>query len=123
MELGEARSTRIAYHQGKIEFMTPLWEHENRNWQIGRLIILLIEELNLEYELGGSVTLKRPERAAGKELDLCYYIQNAALVRGNTELDLTSLPPPDLAVEVDITNSSLNQLDLYADIGVPEVWR
>ena len=69
MELGEARYTRIAYHQGKIEFMTPLWEHENRNWQIGRLIILLIEELDLEYELGGSVTLKRPERAAGKELD------------------------------------------------------
>lgn len=28
-----------------------------------------------------------------------------------------------MAVEIDITSSSLNQLALYADLGVPEVWR
>ena len=31
-------------------------------------------------------------------------------------------PPPDLAIEVDISSSSLDQLSIYADLGVPEVW-
>ena len=122
-EMGEHRSTRLAYHKGKLELMTPLWEHENRNRVIDRLISTLIEELNLEYSPGGSFTLKRPERAAGKEPDSCYYIQNEAWVRGKKEVDLTQVPPPDLAVEIDITSSSLNQLSIYADLGVPEVWR
>ena len=38
------------------------------------------------------------------------------------ELDLSVNPPPDLAIEIDITSSSLDQLAIYADMGVPEVW-
>lgn len=122
-EMGEQRSTRLAYHKGILELMTPLWEHENRNRLIERLVIALLEELNLEYSPGGSVTLKRSEKAAGKEPDSCYYIQNEAKVRGKKDIDLTEVPPPDLAVEIDITSSSLNQLGIYSDLGVPEVWR
>ena len=122
-ELGENRSTRLAYHKGKLELMTPLWEHENSNRLIDRLIITLIEELNLEYNLGGSMRVKRQDMAAGKEHDSCYYIQNEARVRGKTELDFTVDPPPDLALEIDITSSSINQLEIYADLGIPEVWR
>jgi Uma2 family endonuclease len=48
-ELGNQRSARIAYHQGQLEIMVPLPEHENRNRLIDRLIVTLIEELNLEY--------------------------------------------------------------------------
>ena len=32
-------------------------------------------------------------------------------------------PPPDLAIEVEITNSILNKLEIYARLGVPELWR
>jgi Uma2 family endonuclease len=32
-------------------------------------------------------------------------------------------PPPDLVLEIDITNTSLNKLPIYANLGVPEVWR
>lgn len=69
------------------------------------------------------MTLKRQDMSVGKEPDSCYYIQNEARVRGKTTIDLTQDPPPDLAIEIDITNSSLNQLALYADLGVPEIWR
>ncbi len=123
LEMGEQRSTRLAYYKGNLELMTPLWEHENRNRLIERLISTLVEELNLEFNPGGSVTLKRRDRSVGKEPDSCYYIQNEARVRGKTEIDLTQDPPPDLAIEIDITSSSLNQLALYADLGVPEIWR
>lgn len=122
-EMGEHRSTRLAYYKGKLELMTPLWEHENPNRKIEAMVIALVDELNLNIEMGGSFTLKREERAAGKEPDSCYYIQNEARVRGKKEIDLTQDPPPDLALEIDITSSSLNQLALYASLGVPEVWR
>lgn len=123
LEMGDQRSTRLAYYKGNLELMTPLWEHENRNRLIERLISTLVEELNLEFNPGGSVTLKRSDMSVGKEPDSCYYIQNEARVRDKTEIDLTQDPPPDLAIEIDITNSSLNQLALYADLGVPEIWR
>ncbi|NJM62897.1 MAG: Uma2 family endonuclease [Oscillatoriales cyanobacterium RU_3_3] len=122
-ELGNQRSSRIAYHQNKLEIMVPLPEHENRNRQIDRLIVALIEELNLEYNPFGSMTIKKRQKSAGKEPDSCYYIQNEAKVRGKIELDFDRDPPPDLALEIDITSSSLNQFDLYADLGVPEIWR
>jgi Uma2 family endonuclease len=32
-------------------------------------------------------------------------------------------PPPDLAIEIDVTSSSLNRLGIYAALGIPEVWR
>ncbi|TAE57613.1 MAG: hypothetical protein EAZ25_08605 [Oscillatoriales cyanobacterium] len=35
-ELGNQRSARIAYHQGQLEIMVPLPEHENRNRPIDR---------------------------------------------------------------------------------------
>lgn len=123
VEMGEQRSTRLAYYKGKLELMTPLWEHENPNRKIEAMVIALVDELNLNIEMGGSVTLKRLERLAGKEPDSCYYIQNEAQVRGKKNIDLTQDPPPDLAIEIDITSSSLNQLAIYADLGVPEVWR
>jgi Uma2 family endonuclease len=42
---------------------------------------------------------------------------------GRRRLDLSRDPPPDLAIEVDVTNSSLDRMSIYATLGVPEVWR
>ncbi|MCX7593253.1 MAG: Uma2 family endonuclease [Fischerella sp.] len=69
------------------------------------------------------MTIKRPDMRVSKEPDSCYYIQSEARVRGKKKLDFTQDPPPDLAIEIDITNSYLNQLEIYADLGVPKVWR
>jgi Uma2 family endonuclease len=35
---------------------------------------------------------------------------------------LANDPAPDLVLEIDVTNSSLNRLQIYADLGVAEVW-
>ncbi|MEM7769647.1 MAG: Uma2 family endonuclease [Cyanobacteria bacterium P01_E01_bin.6] len=43
-------------------------------------------------------------------------------MRRKSEIDLTTDPPPDLAIEVDNTSSSMNRMDIYAALGVPEVW-
>ncbi|MEM9216576.1 MAG: Uma2 family endonuclease [Cyanobacteria bacterium P01_F01_bin.150] len=71
----------------------------------------------------GSTTWRRQELAKGLEADKCYYIQNEAVIRGRDEIDLAIDPPPDLAIEINNTRSSLNRLDIYARLGIPEVWR
>ena len=42
---------------------------------------------------------------------------------GKRHIDLTFDPPPDIAVEIDLTNESASTLPLYADLNVPELWR
>jgi Uma2 family endonuclease len=71
----------------------------------------------------GSRTCAREDLAKGLEPDQCYYIQHEAEVRSVAQINLADYPPPDLAVEIDITSSSLNRLSIYAALGVPEVWR
>ena len=115
-------SSRISYIQETLEFMSPLWLHESTNRRIEAMILALTEELNMPLEMAGSLTLKRADMVVGKEPDSCYYIQNAAQVRGKINIDLSIDPPPDLAIEIDISRSFLNQLEIYAKLGVGEVW-
>ena len=48
---------------------------------------------------------------------------NEPLVRGRADLDIELDPPPDIAVEVEISTSALDRLGIYAALGVSEVWR
>ena len=69
------------------------------------------------------MTFRREDLGRGFEPDSCFYVQNEENVSGKAHIDLASDPPPDLVVEVDITSPSLDKLPIYAQIGVPEVWR
>jgi len=51
-----------------------------------------------------------------------YTLRNIAAVQGKRRLDMAEDPAPDLVVEIDITSSSQNRLQVYADLGVAEVW-
>jgi len=114
---------RLTYDRGALEIRMPLDPHETYKKLLGRLIEAATEELDLEIRSLGSRTCDREDLAKGLEPDQCYYIQHEAQVRGIAQIDLTQFPPPDLAVEVDITSSSLNRLAIYADLQVPEIWR
>jgi len=122
-ETGEDRGSRFAYDCGTLEIMTPLFEHENPKIQFDRFIFALAEELEIKIKSAGSTTLKRRAVNRGIEPDNCYYVQNESVVRDRQELDLETAPPPDLAIEIDITNSSVNKFAIYSALGVPELWR
>jgi Uma2 family endonuclease len=122
-ETGSDRSSRFAYDCGTLEIMTPLFEHENPKIQFDRFIIAIAEELEIEIKSAGSTTLKRRLAKRGIEPDNCYYIQNEPAVRGRLELNLETDPPPDLALEIDITSSSVNKFGIYSALGVSELWR
>ncbi|MBW4489768.1 MAG: Uma2 family endonuclease [Trichocoleus desertorum ATA4-8-CV12] len=118
-ELPEKRSTRIAYYQGTLEIMSPLASHERPHRIIGYIVTAILDAQERDWDDFGSTTLKRPQ-IAGVEPDTCFYIQNAAQVRGCTDMDISTYPPPDLAIESDVTSKTT--LDAYTALRVPEVW-
>ncbi len=114
---------RLTYDRGELEIMSPSPEHEALNRSIALLVEFVAAEMGIDvYELG-STTFKREDLERGFEPDSCFYIENEERVRGKDRIDLTVDPPPDLVIEIDITSPSFSKLPIYAQIGVPEVWR
>jgi len=122
-DLLDERHVRVTFDRGELEFMTLSPEHERAKKLLARLLEALTEELDIDIASYGSMTCRREDLERGLEPDECYWIANEALFRARDEVDLTSDPPPDLALEVEISRSALDRLGLYAALGVPEVWR
>ena len=120
-EMGEKRAARISYSDGWLEIMVPLPEHEKDKELIGDLVKLLLDKLEIDFEPFGSTTLKNERMRQAVEPDTSFYIQNQAAVIGKNRIDLNIDPPPDLAIEIDIT--SRTRFDNYEILGVPEFWR
>jgi Uma2 family endonuclease len=121
-DMGDHRSSRLAYDRGVLEITMPSDLHEFIKHLLERMVVALTEELNLKVRGVGSVTLDREDLAQGVEPDSGFYIQNASRIRGR-KLDLINNPAPDLVVEVDITSSSTRRLEIYKALQVPEVWQ
>ncbi|BAY26148.1 hypothetical protein NIES2100_59590 [Calothrix sp. NIES-2100] len=121
-ELSASRRLRLTYNRGTLEIMVPSPEHESYKKILGRFVETLAEELEIRIEPLGSTTFKRPE-ISGAEPDECFYIGNINVIKGKKRINLPQDPPPDLVVEIDITSSSTNRFEVYADMGVPEIWR
>jgi Uma2 family endonuclease len=119
-ELGEKRSSRIAYANGILEIMAPLPEHERSKVILADLVKILLKFKKLAWEPLGSTTFKRQSMAAGVEPDDCFYIQNYQAVIGKDRIDLSVDPPPDLSLETDVTSKTTT--DAYKALGVPELW-
>lgn len=115
--------TRFTYDRGKLEIMSPSEEHERCKRLIGRMIETMTEELGIPIRSVSATTWKNALREQGVEADECYYVANEPRVRGRREVDLSVDPPPDLAIEVEITSSWIDKMPIYAGLGVPEVWR
>jgi Uma2 family endonuclease len=117
------RGVRLTYDRGELELMTLSHAHESFGHFLGRLIEAMTEELGLTVKGGGSTTFRRRRAQRGLEPDACYWVANEPRVRGKSVIDLRTDPPPDLAVEIEISRSALDRLGIYARLGVPEVWR
>jgi Uma2 family endonuclease len=119
-ELGEDRLIpRLNYCQGTLELMSPLPAHERPNRIIAYIVTAILDAQNRDWEDFGSTTFKKPKQA-GLEPDTCFYIKNAVRVRSHVRMDMTVDPPPDLAIESDVTSKTT--MEAYEVIGVPEVW-
>lgn len=126
VELAEQRRgsvPRMTFDKGVLELMSPRRQHENIGRLVGRIIETYTEVRGIEIQSVASTTFKRRDLQKAFEADESYYIEHAELIRPKEEVDLTIDPPPDLVIEVEITSAAIHKLQLFATMGVPEVWR
>lgn len=122
-DLGNSHRFKLAFDNGDLEIMSPLFRYEGSSHRINLLVNVLAEELGIRYQGAGMLTCNRKDLSKGIEPDCSYYIQHAEDVSGKDDLTFPEDPPPDLMVEIDITTSSLDKLPICAALGVPEHWR
>lgn len=122
-DLAERSAPRLTFDRGVLEIMSPTAEHEELNRTLAFLVEIFAVELGLDVLNLGSATFNREDVERGFEPDSCFYVRNASCVKGKRRLDLAVDPPPDLVIEIDITSPSIRKAPIYAQLGVPEVWR
>jgi Uma2 family endonuclease len=116
---GDSSTPRIKYRDGEILLMVPLPEHGKDASLVARIVEVLLDAQNLDYDSFTPITMTLPE-SGGIEPDYCFYIQNLERVRGKNRIDWRVDPPPDLLIEIDVT--SYSAVEDYLPYRVPEVW-
>jgi len=116
------RVPHLNYIEGALEIVSPTQEHEQANVVLAWIVEILAEEWSIDFSSVASMTFKRAALKRGFEADSSYYFQNEARVR-HKKIDPDVDPPPDLVIEIDVTDDSMNKLPLYVAFRVPEVWR
>ena len=116
---GDLSTPRLKYANGYLTLKMPTFEHGQLDAIVADLIVAILNQQLRDYVRTTPVTLQIPEQA-GIEPDHCFWISNWSAVSGKSRIDLASDPPPDIAVEVDVTNFT-NIAD-YIPFEIPEVW-
>jgi len=128
-DMGEDGASRLTYGQKTMEIIVPNLFHEYWNRLIEFFIFVLAEELSLDILLLGSVTLKRQDLQIGVVPDSCYYVYHEGYRKKafpsspNPSFDLHENIVPNLVVEIDLDDSSLDKFPIYSALGVAELWR
>jgi Uma2 family endonuclease len=122
-ELGDDYHVRVSYACGWLEIMSPLPEHGKFAEIVQDIAREITRELGVKLEACGAMTIRSAWQSKGAEPDTCFYVQNAVRIIGKRSLDFNIDPPPDIVVEIDVTNASQFKFPIYAALGVPEIWR
>lgn len=122
-DMGAGYSARICYDHGKLEIHMPLPIHDFIGICLSRLLFVFAEEMGIDVNGLGSTTFNHKDWLEGLEPDACFYLSNDPRVIGVYRFDPSvPPPPPDIAIEVDITSESLSRFHIYQRLGVPEIW-
>jgi Uma2 family endonuclease len=101
---------RMTYSRGALELMSPSETHESWKKNIARLVELYAHVRRIDLYGYGSTTFKNELQQRGVEPDECYLVGKK----------LTGVP--QIVLEVIYTSPLIDKLDVYAAMGIPEVW-
>jgi len=122
--LGDGHAVRLIYVDGRLTFLTASRRHEWYAGRLAELVKVVASAAGIDWESAGSSTFRRREKEVGVEGDETFYFgPHAEQMRGPVNIDLTTQPPPDLAIEVEVTHPADDAMLVYGRLGVPEVWR
>jgi Uma2 family endonuclease len=116
--LGDRTSPRLKYHQGELKLMVPLPEHGKQLDVVVDLVKVLLRHQGLPFDSYHETTIELPD-GSGIIPDHFFYIGELPVV-GKRRIDWRSDPPPDLAIELDVT--SFTSVDDYLPYRVGELW-
>ena len=120
----ERRGLRMLYLDGSLTFLTLSRRHDWHVEYLDKIIVAVACGCGIDMDLAGSSTLRAEDLKAGVEGDQIYYFgPNAEIMHGPVNIDLSVQPPPDLAIEVELSHSANQVMAIYARLGVLEVWR
>jgi Uma2 family endonuclease len=106
----DSPGVRMTYSKGALELMSPSTRHEMWKTNIARLVELYAHVKRIDLHGYGSTTLRREMKQRGAEPDECYLL-------GKVLTDV-----PEIALEVIDTSPLLDKLEVYAAMGIAEVW-
>ena len=118
--------------RGIITLMTPSRLHGDLAEILGQIVDAAGSVITGASKGLRDTRLRRPADppGTGLEPDCAFYVGDnarayrAALVDGESAADaFFERTPPDLVVEVEITNADAGKVERYRDIGVRELWR
>jgi len=122
--LPDRSGLRLIYIDGSLTFLTLSRRHDWFEDCFDKIIMVVSLHCGIEHEAAGSATLRAENETVGVEADRAYYFgPHAAIMRGPVDIDLSTQPTPDLAIEVEVANPADKAIATYARLGVPEVWR
>ncbi len=101
---------RMWYCEGALELMTTSPLHERLKTTIARLVEMYAFLTGLRLNGYGSATFRAEAKERGAEPDECYVV------------DGTLVDYPEIVLEVVLTSGGIDKLDVYAGLGVREVW-
>lgn len=116
---GDGSIPRIKYRDGEILLMSPMPRHGREAHLLARIVEMLLDTQNRNYEAFTPITMDIPE-SRGIEPDYCFYIDNWQAAIGKDRIDWQVDPPPDLVIEIDVT--TYTAAEDYLPYSVPEVW-
>jgi Uma2 family endonuclease len=123
MEMIDDQPIRLIYDRGDVELMSPLPKHERKKSLLGQFVRILAREFCIPVMPTGSTTWNREDLDKGLEADESFYLGDLGRVGDPDNVDLEFDPPPDLAIEIELTRSALDRIGIYGALRVPELWR
>jgi Uma2 family endonuclease len=122
--LDDQPGLRMIYCDGRLVFVGKSRRHDWFAERLGEFVKAMARGLGIPWEDAGQATFRRENMDAGLEGDKTFYFADHAVrMRGPVDIDLADQPPPDLAVEVEVSHSADSALVAWGRLGVSEVWR
>lgn len=103
----------------EIRIMSPLPRRGKNSDILADFVKALLRHECRDWDAFTPITLKRINQQ-GIEPDYCFYIDNRTEILGKERIDLETDPPPDLAIEIDLTCTT--KPEDYQAIAPLELW-
>jgi Uma2 family endonuclease len=107
---------RLKCFEGSVTLVSPGMPHESKGYRLDHLILAVCLELGVKFQGLASTTWTLPFGAGDTayEADAAYYIQSHGQAKKHQ--------PPDLAIEIVVSNPATKALRAGAFLKIPELW-